>query len=204
MLSKKHRFRIYMIILVAIFLVSQIQIVHAGRDEKINGFQKQDHIKPGEDVKYSFNGENYLEIYSNASLEVNLQFNSILENRQISFNFSNSEDTELIIRTDPFSERFQQNKIKQARNQYRNRWGAYIYIHSNVSIDSLEVSVAVTKAQSVKSNSEWAMYHVSDDWIFLDSIQTEEEVNTTLVSTSTDIFLTVFTPTIKYLLNTLN
>lgn len=160
---------------------------------------KTDHVAGGEGwVNYSFFGDNQLDIMSNVDMEVNLQINARIQNRQISFNINNSEPIELSIDTQVFSEQFQQNQVKQARNRYRNRWGSYIHIQSNVSIDALEISVMKNNSQSVGSENKWAQYDYSDDWVILETVESSDSVNTTIVSTSTNLYLTVFAPSVNY------
>lgn len=170
----------------------------AGRPVQVNGYMKQDKVAGGEGwVYYSFFGDNQLNIISNVNMDVDLQFNAQLQNRNIAININNSESVALTIDTEPYTLRYQEQQIKQARNRYRNRWGSYIHIHTNVSVDILEVSVAKSNSQSVGEGNLWAIYE-SNDWQIIETVETDASINTTVVSTPNDIYLSVFTPEINY------
>jgi len=159
---------------------------------------KQDKIAAGEGwVNYNFFGDNQLNIMSNVSMDVDLQFNAQLQNRQISININNSESVSLTIDTQPYSEQFQQQQVKHARLRYRNRWGSYIRIQTNVSVDIIEFSVAKNNSQSVGEGNKWAQYS-SSEWDIIETAETDDSVNTTLTSIPTNLYLTVFSPSIDY------
>ncbi len=199
MKNQKKLLKITILFAILLVLFSNIQSVLAGRPVKVNGYMKQDRISGGEGwVNYSFFGDNQLDIMSNVDMEVDLQINAQLQNRQISFNINNSESISLTIDTQIYSQQFQQEQVKQARNRYRNRWGSYIHIQSNVSIDSLEISVMKNNSQSVGYGNKWAMHDNYDGWLLVNTIETDASVNTTIVATSTDLYLTVFSPSVNY------
>jgi predicted transcriptional regulator len=184
---------------VLVIFLSIIPIAQAGRPVQVNGYMKQDRVGGGEGwVNYEFFGYNFLNIISDVDMDVDLQFNAQLKNRQISFNISNDDSIYLKIDTMPYTEDFGQQQIKQARNRYRNRWGSYIHIQTNVSIDELEVSVRKSDTQSVGNENKWAEYDASDEWTILETTETDTSVNTTILSSPTDIYLTVFAPTTNY------
>ncbi|MHA1111670.1 MAG: winged helix-turn-helix transcriptional regulator [Promethearchaeota archaeon] len=187
---------IFFVILLVLF--SNIQSVFAGRPVQVNGYMKQDKIAAGEGwVNYNFFGDNQLNIMSNVSMDVDLQFNAQLQNRQISININNSESVSLTIDTQPYSEQFQQQQVKHARLRYRNRWGSYIRIQTNVSVDIIEFSVAKNNSQSVGEGNKWAQYS-SSEWDIIETAETDDSVNTTLTSIPTNLYLTVFSPSIDY------
>jgi predicted transcriptional regulator len=197
----KHRKFLKTSVITAFIIVffSVIPLAYAGRPVQVNGYMKQDKIGGGEGwVNYEFFGNNKLDIISDVDMDVDLQFNAQLQNRQVAINVSNSDSVHLIMDTLPYSEDFTQMQVKQARNRYRNRWGSYIRIRTNVSLDSLELSVTKNNTQSVGSGNKWALYESSEDWIILETTESSESVNTTIVSTPTEIYLSVFAPTENY------
>jgi len=198
--SQKKILKTSLLLLVLVVLLGNFQLVFGDRPVNVNGYQKQDRISGGEGwVMYSFKDNNKLDIISNVDLDVDLQFNAQQRNRHILFNVTNSAPASLSIDTQPFSAQFGQNEIKQNRNRYQNRWGSYIRFQTNTSIDKLEISIVVDESQSVTSDAEWAVYDETDGWILLETYQTSEFVNTTLVSSPTNVYLTVFAPVVNYI-----
>ncbi|TFG20738.1 MAG: winged helix-turn-helix transcriptional regulator [Promethearchaeota archaeon] len=187
---------IFFVILIILF--SNIQTVFAGRPVQVNGYMKQDRVAGGEGwVNYSFFGDNHLNIMSNVNLDVDLRFNAQLQNRQISISINNSESAALTIDTEPYAEHFQQQQVKQARNRYRNLWGSFIRIQTNVSIDAIQFSVTKNNSQSVGEGNKWALYS-STEWELIETTESDDSVNTTIVSLPTEVYLSVFAPSISY------
>ncbi|MBN2154627.1 MAG: winged helix-turn-helix transcriptional regulator [Candidatus Lokiarchaeota archaeon] len=198
MKTQSRYLKIILFLTICLVLLCGFPFAFGGRPVNVNGFMKQDRIKGGEGwVNYSFKENNNLDIISNVDLDVDLQFNAQLKNRHISFNVTDSASATITIDTQLFSERFSQNKIKQARNRYQNRWGSYIHIQTNRSIDILEISVIVNESQLVASDAIWAIYNETEGWTLLNTVQSDESVNTTITSTPTDIFLSVFAPVLN-------
>jgi predicted transcriptional regulator len=197
--TQKKILKISVLFAILLVLFSNVQTALADRPVQVNGYMKQDHVSGGEGwVNYSFFGDNQLNLMSDVDMDVDLQINAQLQNRQFSLNINNSESISLTIDTQIYSQQYQQQQVKQARNRYRNHWGSYIHIQSNVSINSLELSVIKNSAQSVGSGNKWAQYDNSEGWLLVETIETDDSINTTFVSTSTDIYLTVFAPTVNY------
>ena len=191
--KKLHKITLTLFLLVVVF--SSFPTIQGGRGVKVNGYMKQDRIMGGEGwVNYTFFGDNQLNLMSNVDLEVNLQFNAQLTNRQITFNINNSESASLTIDTAPYADQFQQQQVKQARLRYRNRWGSYIRIQSNVSIDAMEISVIKNNSQSVGTNNKWAKFDDTEGWLITETFESDSSVNTTILTSPTDIYLTVFSP----------
>ena len=174
-------FSILILLLVFInfnFLISQVL---SYRTENISGFSTQDKVYPNESVKYVFNNNIIFDISSDSFIDLNIQYESNIENRQIYFLINNSNPIALNISSKASMQNFGSSRTpqgpKKGETQFQYRYNCILQIKTNTTIDLLTIKSIKRSTYSLSPNLKYslALYESSQDsWEVIDTI---EELN---------------------------
>ncbi|MBD3350896.1 MAG: winged helix-turn-helix transcriptional regulator [Candidatus Lokiarchaeota archaeon] len=189
---------LYFLSIILAFTLSNIIIAVQARTETIAGYSISDEVSGNEGwVEYQFARNNQFRIISNVTIDLQIDINSHLGNRQLNFNITNKNNISLRIYNEPFETKFQNRRYRTGNNRFKNQWNAYLKIEINDSIDNLELSAIVDSEQNIGANDKWSLYTEEDGWKTLETEVTntdEEAITTTVINSETELYVSVFTP----------
>ena len=129
------------VILSSIILIISFNIIFStalSRDEYPPGFNYSDEINPNEKVNYYFSNNISLSLSTNVLVDINIEYENRIANRQIEFVVSNNQSISLNVSSKTSMGNFgMSNTPQEPRGQYQNRYQCFIMIESNVSINKL-------------------------------------------------------------------
>jgi len=145
------------------------------------GFSTQDRVHPNESVKYNFYNNIVFDISTDTFIDLNIQYENNIENRQIYFLINNSNPISLNISSKVSMQNFGMSRLpqgpKQGDTQFQYRYNCIIQIQTNTTIEHLTISSIKRASYGLNPNSEYslALYESSQDsWELIDTI---EELN---------------------------
>lgn len=172
------------------------------RSENIPGYATSDRVHAGEGwVEYNFARGNEILIRSNVNVDLSISLSAQLTYRSIALNVSNDEDIAITIHLDEFGNRYQQRQFKRSQNRYRNRWGSYVEISTNSSVERVEILAQISGEQNVDSEDEWAIATGDEEWAPLETeVESDSYISTVLTDTDTSIYLSVFSSSFDWVI----
>ncbi|MHA1509117.1 MAG: hypothetical protein ACTSO6_10490 [Promethearchaeota archaeon] len=194
--NRSKLFSILALLLVIINLNILISQVLSFRTENIPGFSTQDEINPNESVKYIFNNNIIFDISTDSFIDLNIQYENNIENRQIYFLINNSNPISLNISSKASMQNFGMSRTPQeprkADNQFQYRYNCILQITTNTTIESLTINSNKKSAYGLNPNLEYslALYESSQDsWELIDTIEELNESSTeyTLAGSVSDL-----------------
>ncbi|MFW9879744.1 MAG: winged helix-turn-helix transcriptional regulator [Candidatus Thorarchaeota archaeon] len=177
------------------------------RTKTIQGFSTKDTVHPNEKVSYYFNNSLTFEISSNALIELSIEYESNIENRQTFFIINNSNPISLNISTKSNLQNFGVSQSPQEPRRgdfrYQYRYNCIFQIISNVSIENLTIQYKKLQYYGLNPESLFslAVYETSQDsWELLDTIELINESNSekyiesslTNLQQDTEYYITIF------------
>ncbi|MHA1985686.1 MAG: winged helix-turn-helix transcriptional regulator [Promethearchaeota archaeon] len=203
---KQHRLRIF--ILCIIFFEFTIVLGDVfGRTENISGFWTEDLIEPNEFVSYHFPNNIIFEISSNSSIDLYLEYENRIANRQSFFILNKSESISLNITTKTSMGNFgilqPPNAPKRGSFQSRYQYNCIFKIRTNSSIENLVIRHRKNSQFGLNSNINYslALFDISQEsWELID---TQEKFNSSVselylessfagLESNTDYYITIF------------
>ncbi|MFX0059534.1 MAG: hypothetical protein ACFE8J_14650 [Candidatus Heimdallarchaeota archaeon] len=204
---KKKSQKLGFVVLLVILSLFNFSISVSGRVVNVGGFSTTDTIYPYETVQYNFLNNITFEISTDSLIQLEIDYENQIENRQIYFIVNNSQSASLNISSKismgNFGIMLPPQDPKKGNFQYRYRYSCIFKIKSNVTIDSLTIQ-SKKKAQfglDPDNSYSLALFKPSEDsW---ELIATSDEINgssyETYLSSSifslqadTDYFITFF------------
>ncbi len=183
-LKLRNRSKLYSIFILLViflnfnFLISQI---FAYRTENIAGFSTQDKVYPNESVKYIFYNNIIFDISTDSLIDLNIEYENNIENRQIFFQINNSNSISLNISSKVSMQNFGMPQPPQGPrrgdSQFRYGYNCIIQIKTNTTLEHLTISSIKRAAYGLSPNIDYtiATYESSQDsWVLID---TTEELN---------------------------
>lgn len=171
-------FILFVIIINFNFLLSQ---VFAYRTENILGFSTQDKVYPNESVKYIFYNNIIFDISTDSLIDLNIEYENNIENRQIFFQINNSESISLNISSKVSMQNFGMPQPPQGPrrgdSQFRYGYNCIIQIKTNATLEHLTISSIKRAAYGLSPNLDYSLakYESSQDsWVLID---TTEQLN---------------------------
>jgi len=205
--TRSKLFSILILLLVIINFNILISQVFSYRTENISGFSTQDKVYPNESVKYVFNNNIVFDISTDSFVDLNIQYENNIENRQIYFVINNSKPIELNISSKASMPNFGLSRTpqgpKKGETQFQYRYNCILQIKTNTTVDLLTISVIKRQQYGLNPNLEYtlALYESSkDSWEPVDTSEVLNESNseytlTGSVSTlqaDTDYYITFY------------
>jgi len=171
------------------------------------GFSTQDRVHPNESVKYNFYNNIVFDISTDTFIDLNIQYENNIENRQIYFLINNSNPISLNISSKVSMQNFGMSGLpqepKQGDTQFQYRYNCIIQIQTNTTIEHLTISSIKRSSYGLNPNSEYslALYESSQDsWELIDTIEELNESSSELslagsvsnLQADTEYFVTFF------------
>jgi len=184
------------------FLISVAQ----GRNETVSGYQYHDFITANETVSYNFNPSNVnFEIFSNDLIELNIEYESDIRDRQAFFIVNTNNSLILNISTRASINRYNLADFPQepsrGNNRYQYRYNCIYKIRSNQTIENLTLRYVKNAQFELDSNKRYSitLFESSlESWEIMDTIEIENETSPYLessisnLSSNTDYYITIY------------
>lgn len=205
---KRKNYKYSVLVILIIFLGFNFFLVNINaRKETIVGFSTQDMVQPNEKVSYRFLNNITFEISSNTLLNLSIEYENNIEDRQTYFIINNSNPLSLNISSKTSLQNFgvmQAPKQPQMGNfRFQYRYNCIYRISSNTSIEN--VTIRYRKLQYYGLNPETsyslAIFEISQDsWELIDTFELVNETSSeTYLESSlsnlqqdTEYFITLF------------
>ncbi|MFX1287932.1 MAG: hypothetical protein ACFFFY_05150, partial [Promethearchaeota archaeon] len=124
--NKSKLFSIFILLLIFINFNILISQVFSYRTENVSGFSTQDKVYPNESVKYLFFNNIIFDISTDSFIDLNIEYENNIENRQILFQINNSNPISLNISSKTLMQNFGMTGTPQGPrrgdNQFQYRY----------------------------------------------------------------------------------
>jgi DNA-binding transcriptional ArsR family regulator len=196
------------LLLLLIFLIFNLLIININaRKESIPGFSTQDTVYPNERVSYNFLNNITFEISTDTLINLSIDYENNIANRQTFFKINNSNPISLNISTKTSLQNFgviQPPKQPQKGNfKFQFRYNCIFKIRSNISIENL--TIRYRKLQHYGINPDishsLAIFETSQEsWEIIDTIERVNESSSekylessiTNIQPDTEYYITLF------------
>jgi predicted transcriptional regulator len=198
-----------------IFLISFVVILSlnlylntvTARDVDVPGFSTSDSINAGETVNYHFSNNILLSISTNVSMDLDVDYENRIQNKQIHFFINNSNPTYLNITSKENIGNFGVSKAPQDPNkggiQYQNKYNCIVMITTNVTIENMVIRSLKGSQYGFSLNTQYSIgvYEPSSEsWKILETREQLNESNSelyletsiSLLNASTAYYFTYF------------
>ncbi|MFX1409320.1 MAG: winged helix-turn-helix transcriptional regulator [Promethearchaeota archaeon] len=177
------------------------------RNETVPDFWIEDTIRPDEKVSYYFPNNIIFEIETDSLIDLHIEYDNNIRNRQSSFIFVNNESISLNITSKPNMRSYDISdpppNPKRGNFQLRYQYNCIFRINSNVSIENITIRYRKNNLYGLKPsiNYSLAIYEINQEsWELID---TNEKVNESIsepylestilgIEGNTDYFITLF------------
>ncbi len=183
-LKLKNRSKLFSILILLLIIINfniLITQVLSKRTENVSGFSTQDKVYPNESVKYVFFNNIIFDISTDSFIDLDIRYDSNIENRQIYFLINNSNPILLNISSKVSMQNFgmpgMPQEPRKGETQFQYRYNCILRIQTNTTIESLTIYGIKRSIYGLNPNSEYslALYESSQDsWELIDTI---EELN---------------------------
>ena len=167
--NRSKLFSIFVLLLIIINFNILISQVISHRTENIPGFSTQDKVYPNESVKYNFYNNIIFDISTDSFIDLNIQYENNIENRQIYFLINNSNPISLNISSKVSMQNFGMSRPPQGPRkgdtQFQDRYNCILQIKTNTTIEHLTISSVKRSIYGLNPNSDYslALYGSSQD-----------------------------------------
>jgi len=159
------------VILSSLILIISLNLIFSiafSRDEYPSGFNYSDKVNPDEQVNYHFSNNILLSLKTNVFVDINIDYENRIENRQIEFIINNTRPISLNVSSKTSMGNFGMgNAPQQPKGQYQNRYQCFIMIQSNVSMNKITIRNAEQTQLGLNPSSNYKLgsYNPADnDW----------------------------------------
>jgi predicted transcriptional regulator len=204
--SKKHRIRLFLLFI--IFLEFNLVLYNGiARTENVPGFWTEDTIASDEFVSYSFPNGVIFEISSNIKIDLYVEYENRISNRQSLFLINNNESVSLNITTRENLRNFNINQIpnapRKANFQARFQYNSIFKIRSNSSIENFTIRYRKNSQFGLNSNVNYSLALFAINQESWELVETKEKLNVTNeelyiessllgIESETDYYITLF------------
>ena len=140
MMKREHKTIIFLASFVVLLSLNLYLNTVFARDEIISGFSTSDSINADETVNYYFSNSILLSISSNISIDLDVDYDNHIHNKQIHFFINNSNPLHLNITSKESLGNFGEVKAPQDPNrggvQYQNMYECIMMVKTNVTIEN--------------------------------------------------------------------
>lgn len=192
---KKHKLSLILLFILLIefnFIIYRV----VARTEIISGFWTTDSIQPGEYVSYHFPNNILFEISSNSKIDLYLEYDNRINDRQALFNVNNNESLTLNITSKTNLQNFDivrpPASPKKGTFQLRYQYNCIFRIKANSSIDNITIIYRKNNQYGLNPNINYslAIYNLDQDsWEIVETTENfnESTSETYLESTILDL-----------------
>ena len=186
------------------FLVTQTLAI---RTVNVNGFSTDDHVNSNETVRYMFYNQIIFDITTNVSLDLHLEYDNRIRDRQIFFHINNSKSILLNVTSKPNIQNFGLSKTPQGPgqgdSQYQYRYNCIFQVRTNETLEMLQVEGLKLPSYGFNPESSYtlAIYNTNEDnWELIDTYEAVNESSSEIflqgtifaLEADTDYFITYF------------
>ncbi len=162
-------------LLVLIILLIQLNIfilsIYA-REENVNGYSKKDKIIANEYILYEFQNNLKFEIRTNVSIDLDIQYDSKMKNKQLFFQINNSNSISLEINVKSNIQDFKftstpPNSLEKDQKRWNHQYESCYKIIANTTIQKITMQSRILTNYDLKLDKEYsfAVFKESeDDW----------------------------------------
>jgi len=203
-LSKRYG-KSYAVLLIVVLELTLFISYGLSRTENVSGFYIKDQIYPNETVNYNFYNNITLGISSDTFIDIEIDYENRIENRQIFFIINNSVPINLNIASKIAMNNFGFSKAprnpRSGNSKYQYRYNCIFQIRTNTTIENLTIQ-SIKKSQfgfEPAKRYSLALYRSSQEsWEIVDTI-TENNVSSSeellvsklsLIQADTDYYIT--------------
>lgn len=206
--NRSKKWKLGFILTIIILLeFSPIAFIPFARSEQVQDFWKEDTILPNESVSYHFPNNIIFEITTDSLIELYIEYDNNIQNRQTSFMINNSESISLYIQSKTSMQNFGFSdpppSPKKGNLQLRFRYNCIFKIRSNTTIENLTIRYRKSHQYGLNPNINYSLAIFESSQESWEVINTQEKVNVsnseTYLETSvldinenTDYFITLF------------
>lgn len=200
---------ISLIFLVIVFFEFNFLISHtlAIRTVDVNGFSTDDRVNSNETVRYMFFNQIIFDITTNVSLDLRLEYDNRIRDRQTFFHINNSKSILLNITSKPSIQNFGLSKApqgpEQGESQYQYRYNCIFRVRTNETLEILRIEGLKIPSYGFNPESSYslAIYDsTKDNWELIDTNEAINESSSEIylqgsffdLEADTDYFITYF------------
>ena len=177
------------------------------RTEEVAFFWKDDTIMPNESVIYHFPNNIIFDISTNSLIEMHIEYENKIKNKQVAFIINNNQSISLNIQTNSTMKNFDSSQMpekpKKENTQLRYRYNCIFKLRSNVTIENVTIRYQKSSLFGFNPNGNYslALFKLNQEsWELID---TNEKVNETTselyleseilgLEAQTNYFITIF------------
>jgi len=181
---KKHQYKLLFLLGIIFFEINTVFSNVFARNENISGYWAEDTIIPNEFVSYFFPNGIIFEISTNIILDIYVEYDNKIKNRQSSFYINNNESVSLNITTKTNLRNFGIDRSPRAPKkgsfQLQYQYDSIFKVRSNSSIENLTIRYRKNSQFGIKSNVNYslALFDINQEsW---DLVETQEILNESL------------------------
>jgi len=182
--TRSKLFSIFVLLLVIINFNILISQVVSYKTKNIPGFSTKDKVLPNESVKYIFSNNIIFDISTDSFIDLNINYETNIENRQIYFLINNSNPISLNVSSKVSMQNFGMPRTPQGprkdETQFQFRYNCIFQIKTNTTIESLTIGGIKRSTFGLNPNLEYslALYETSQDsWELINTIEELNESN---------------------------
>jgi len=206
--SKWKKHRLSFLLLFVIFLELNIVLYDAlARTETISEFWVEDTINPNEFVSFNFPNNIIFEISTNSLVDLYLEYENRIYNRQSLIIINNNESISLNITTKTSMSNFgifqPPNAPKKGSSQLRYQYNCIFKIRSNSSIEDFTIRYRKNTQFGLKSNVNYSLALFSIHQESWELVDTQEKLNSSIselyiesslsgLESNTDYYITLY------------
>ena len=175
--------------------------------KQISGFWTEDVVQPDEKVSYHFQNNITFEISTDILIDLYIEFENNIVNRQTSFVINNSNPITLNITTKSKLQNFgitqSPQQPKKGRNRLQFRYNSIFRIRSNTSIEKITIRYQKVLRYGINPDKSYSLAILEsgrESWELIDTIEKTNETSSgqflesslLSINEDTDYFITLF------------
>ncbi len=175
--------------------------------KKISGFRTEDTIQPNEQVSYHFYNNITFEISTDILIDLDIEYDNNIGNRQTSFFINNSNPIKLYVEVKSSIQNFgltqSPQQPKKGGFKFQSHFNCIYRIQANTSIDKLTIRYRKVLPYGIEPQKTYSMALLApeqDSWEIIDTIEgtnessSERYLESTLlnIDATTDYYITLY------------
>jgi predicted transcriptional regulator len=182
-ITKRKNYKYFILIILIFYLGFNILFIDINaRKVDINGFSTQDTVQPNEKVSYNFLNNLTYELSTNVLINLSIEYDANIVNRQTSFLINNNRPISLEILTKPNLQNFgvmQPPQSPQRGNfRYQYRYNCIFQIKSNNTIGNLTIRYRKIQQYGINPDRSYslAIYESNQEsWQLVETLEKANE-----------------------------
>ena len=188
-ISRKQWFSLLFLLLLFLEFNLLVTQIFAIRTVDVGGLSTDDNVNPNETVRYLFSNEIIFDITTNVSLDLHIEYDNGVRDRQAFFHINNTDPIFINITSKPTIQNFGLSKNPQkpgeGGNQYQYRYNCIFQVRTNTSVDTLTIEGLKIPQYGFNPDITYSLAVYDDTLDSWELIDTSERLN----ESSSDLFL---------------